>query len=54
MAETISTGGAPPVQTHTLPVAHRIELGRELRKRCDRRSHAAWERPPAAAIPSTS
>jgi uncharacterized protein (DUF2252 family) len=44
MAETI-TPGAPPVQTHILPVAERISLGRELRKRCDRRSHAAWTAP---------
>jgi len=44
MAETITTG-APPVQTHALPVAQRISLGRELRKRCERKSHAAWKAP---------
>jgi uncharacterized protein (DUF2252 family) len=44
MAETITTG-APPIQTHTLPVAQRISLGRELRKRCERKSHAAWKAP---------
>ena len=45
MAETSTASGAAPVQTHTLPIAQRIALGRELRQRCDRRSHAAWEAP---------
>lgn len=45
MAERNTAGGAPPVQTHTLPVAQRIEIGRELRKRCERGSHAAWTAP---------
>jgi uncharacterized protein (DUF2252 family) len=45
MAETDLTG-ALPIQTHTRPVAERVALGRELRKRCDRKSHAAWT-PPA-------
>jgi uncharacterized protein (DUF2252 family) len=44
MAETITTG-ASPVQTHTLPVADRIALGRDLRARCERKSHAAWTAP---------
>ena len=45
MAKTNSASG-PPVQTHTLPVAKRVALGRDLRKRCERRSHATWQ-PPA-------
>ena len=45
MAETNTTGGASPVQTHTLPIAQRVELGRELRKRCERKSHSAWTAP---------
>jgi uncharacterized protein (DUF2252 family) len=44
MAEMNATG-ALPVQTHILPVAERIALGRDLRDRCDRRSHAAWKAP---------
>jgi uncharacterized protein (DUF2252 family) len=44
MAETITTA-APPVQTHTLPVAERIAMGRALRKSCERRSHLAWKAP---------
>ena len=45
MAETDPTG-ALPAQTHTRPIAERVALGRELRKRCERKSHAAWA-PPA-------
>ena len=45
MAETTTTGTLPE-QTHTLPVADRVALGRDLRRRCERRSHAAWK-PPA-------
>lgn len=45
MADTNLTGELP-AQTHTRAVAERIALGRELRKRCERKSHAAWT-PPA-------
>jgi uncharacterized protein (DUF2252 family) len=44
MSEAITTG-ALPAQTHALPVADRIAMGRDLRRRCERRSHAAWTAP---------
>ncbi|MEI6201824.1 MAG: DUF2252 domain-containing protein, partial [Enhydrobacter sp.] len=40
MPET-STGTLPP-QTHTQTIDWRKALGKSLREKCDRRSHAAW------------
>ncbi len=40
MPETI-TGTLPP-QTHTQTIDRRKALGKSLREKCDRRSHAAW------------
>ena len=38
--------GTLPRQTHTQPLETRAALGRALRERCDRKSHAAWTASP--------